>query len=117
MVRNVGENALKLELLELSAGLASSRGEHETAARLRGASTQRYLDEGYRRPREDEALIVRLSAQSRQALGDTAFDAAQADGRALEVSAAMLELRQWLERRPSDHKIDDDGATRGNTNA
>ena len=98
LLRGVGENALKLELLEVAAGLASIRGEHALAARLWGATTQRYLDAGYRRPPEDEAQLTRLSAQSRQALGDAAFDAAQAAGRALEVDAALVELRQWLQQ-------------------
>jgi len=99
MLRGVGEDVLKLELLEVSAGLASSRGEHELAARFWGVSTQRYIDLGYRRPPEDQTQLERLSAVSRQSLGETAFEQAEAAGRALEPGAAMLELRQWLERR------------------
>jgi len=98
LLRDVGENALKLELLEVSAGLASSRGEHAVAARLWGATTQRYVDAGYRRPPEDEAQLLRLSAQSRQALGSADFNAAHAAGRQLKVDDAMSELRLWLER-------------------
>jgi hypothetical protein len=82
----------------VSAGLASRRGEHAMAARLWGATTQRYIDAGYRRPPEDEAQLLQLSAQSRQALGSADFEAAQAGGRQLEVDAAMAELRQWLAR-------------------
>jgi tetratricopeptide (TPR) repeat protein len=99
LVRGVGEDVLKLELLEVSAGLASSRGEHELAARFWGAATQRYTDAGYRRPEADEAQLVQLSADSRHALGDAAFERAEAAGRTLDVEAAILELRQWLERR------------------
>jgi predicted ATPase len=98
LLRGVAEDVLKLELLEVSAGLASSRGEHELAARWWGVSTQRYLDEGYRRPVEDQAQLDRLAAASRRALGDTAFERAEAAGRLLEPDAAMLELRSWLQQ-------------------
>ncbi|GMV60550.1 MAG: hypothetical protein AMXMBFR72_36370 [Betaproteobacteria bacterium] len=99
LLRGVGEDVMKLQLLEVVAGLASSRGEHGVAARLWGASRQRFEDAGYWRPPEDEAQLVRLSAASRQALGDAAFAAEEADGRALTVDAAMRELAQWLEQR------------------
>jgi predicted ATPase len=98
LLRGVGEDVLKLELLEVSAGIASNRQEHELAARFWGATTQRYTDLGYRRPPEDQAQLERLSAESRRILGAEAFDKAHAAGRALELDAAMLELRQWLER-------------------
>jgi len=99
LLRDVGEDVLKLELLEVTAGLASSQGDHEVAARLWGYSCQRFVDEGYRRPPEDEAHLARLSAQSREALGAAAFDAAEAAGRALDLETAMDELRSWLARR------------------
>jgi len=53
---------------------------------------------GYRRPPEDQTQLERLSAESRKTLGANAFDKAHAEGRALEIDTAMLELRQWLER-------------------
>jgi tetratricopeptide (TPR) repeat protein len=98
-LRDVGEPAMKLEWIEVSAGLASSLGEHEIAARLWGAATQRFIDAGYRHPPEDAAQLARLSAETRQALGDAAFERAQAAGRALDLEAAMSELRRWLGRR------------------
>lgn len=98
LLRGVGESVLKLELIEVCAGLASSRGEHEFAARLWGAAVQRFADAGYRRPLVDDMLLVQWSAATRQALGDAAFDRAEAAGRALDLDAAMLELRRWLER-------------------
>ena len=96
LLRGIGESVLKLELLEVAAGLASIRGEHEVAARFWGASRQRFIDAGYRRPTEDQEQLERLSAMHAQALGDAAFDRAEAAGRALDPDAAMLELRQWL---------------------
>lgn len=97
LVREVAEDALRFDLLEVVACLASSRGEHEVAARFLGAGAQQLEDAGYRRPREDVEQLTRLSALSRQALGDTAFERAQAAGRALDLREAMLELRRWLE--------------------
>jgi len=96
LLRGIGESILKLELLEVAAGLASIRGEHEVAARLWGASRQRFTDAGYRRPTVDEEQLARLSAISREALEGAAFDRAEAAGRALDPEAAMLVLRQWL---------------------
>jgi tetratricopeptide (TPR) repeat protein len=107
MLREVGEDVLKLELLEVSGGLASSRGEHEFAARFWGVATQRYIDAGYRRPPEDQTQLERLSAESRRALGDLDFDRAEAAGRALDIDTAIRELRQWLERyRKRDARFD-----------
>lgn len=99
LLSDVGEDVLKLELLEVTAGLASALGEHEAAARFWGFATQRYVDAGYRRPAEDQAQLERLSAASRLALGDARFEAGEAAGRALDLDAAMLELRGWLDRR------------------
>lgn len=101
LLGEVGEEVLKLELLEVVAGLASMRGEHEVAARFWGHSTQRYVDAGYRRPAEDQAQLDRLSAASRLALGDACFESSESAGRALDLDAAMLELRRWLERSVS----------------
>jgi predicted ATPase len=100
LLRGVAEDVLKLELLEVSAGLASIRGEHDVAARFWGFACRRYVDQGYRRPIEDEAQLVQLSTASRRALGDAAFDAAEAAGRALDLPAAMQELRHWLDIGP-----------------
>jgi predicted ATPase/DNA-binding winged helix-turn-helix (wHTH) protein len=96
LLRGIGEDILKLNLLEVVAGLASIDGEHRLAARLWGASRQRFTDAGFSRPTEDEDQLVRLAAGTRQALGDEAFAEAEAKGRALDVDAAMRELRQWL---------------------
>jgi predicted ATPase/DNA-binding winged helix-turn-helix (wHTH) protein len=98
LLRGIGEDVLKLELLEVSAALASRRAEHEVAARFWGAATQRYVDLGYRRPTEDQTQLDRLLAESRNALGAEVFGKANAAGRALELDSAMLELKAWLER-------------------
>lgn len=100
LLRGVGEEVLKLELLEVAAGLASISGEHELAARLWGFSLQRFVDAGYRRPPEDQAQLDRLWAASREALGPEAFARAEAAGRALGTEGAMQALRRWLGQGP-----------------
>jgi predicted ATPase/DNA-binding winged helix-turn-helix (wHTH) protein len=96
LLQGVDEPALKLEWIEVGAGLASSCGDHDTAARLWGFATPRFAEAGYRHPPQDEAQVVRLSAASRRALGDVAFERAQAAGRAQDLEAAMRELRRSL---------------------
>lgn len=98
VLRGMGDSVMRLELLEVVAGLASSLGDHQVAARFWGATRSRFSEAGYARPTVDEAQLERLSTHTRQALGDAAFEAAEAAGRALDVGAAMLELRQWLQR-------------------
>ncbi|MBE7419518.1 MAG: winged helix-turn-helix domain-containing protein [Ideonella sp.] len=100
LLRGVEEPVLKLELIEVVAGLASSRGEHALAARWWGATLQRYADLGYHRPPEDETQLQQLRAQTRQALGDAECDAATVAGSALEIERATAELKHWLERHP-----------------
>jgi len=97
LLRGMGESVMRLELLEVVAGLASSRGEHEVAARFWGATRSRFSDAGYSRPTVDQAQLERLSANTRQALGEAAFESAEAAGRALDLDAAMQELRRWLQ--------------------
>ena len=100
LLRSVGEDALKLELLEVAAGLASIGGDHASAARWWGFACQRFVDQGYRRPAEDQAALDRASAEARRALGAAAFEQAHATGQALDTATAMSELRTWLEARP-----------------
>lgn len=104
LLRDVGEDALKLELLEVAAALASGRGQHAIAARWWGFACPRFLDEGYRRPPEDEAALRRSLSASRDALGHEAFERNQTTGRTLDIASAMRELRAWLEAaaRPGD---------------
>ncbi|HEY0858587.1 MAG TPA: tetratricopeptide repeat protein [Albitalea sp.] len=98
VLRGMGDSVMRLELLEVAAGLASSLGEHAVAARWWGAMRSRFIDAGYARPAVDQAQLDRLSANTRQALGDAAFEAAEGAGRALDLDVAMHELRQWLQR-------------------
>jgi predicted ATPase/DNA-binding winged helix-turn-helix (wHTH) protein len=89
---------VSVDLLDATVGLASRLGEHDIAARFWGASDQQLLGWGYRHEPGELEHIAPLLANSRRALGDAAFEAAAAAGRALSFDVAMLELEQWLER-------------------
>lgn len=98
LLREVDDEVLKLELLEVGAGLASLEAQHAQAARFWGATMFRFAAAGYSRPPEDQQQLERLLAQTRQAMGEEAFALAEAEGRSLRVEAAMRELAEWLER-------------------
>ncbi len=87
-----------VDLLEAAVGLAVCAGEHETAARFRGAADRALKEWGYRHQPVDIEHTAVLVVRARHAIGDAAFDAAEAAGRALEFEVAMLELQHWLER-------------------
>jgi len=90
-----------VDLLEAAVGLASRLGAHAFAARLWGASDRQLRAWGYRHePGEVEHLAPLLEA-SRRALGDAAFDAAEAAGRALPFDEAWREFERWLGAAPA----------------
>lgn len=92
------QEKVSVDLLDATVGLASRRGEHAIAARFWGASDQQLQAWGYHHEPGELEHIEPLLASSRQALGDEAYAAAEAAGRALGIEAAMLELQQWLQR-------------------
>ena len=87
-----------VDLLGAVIGLASCLGEHEMAARLWGAWDQKLREWGYREEPVDLEHTAPFVTRSREALGDAAFEAAEAAGRALDFEGAMLALQHWLER-------------------
>ena len=93
----VRDEKIGVDLLEACAGLASCLGEHERAARFWGAANQKLREWGYRFQPVDSTHTAPLIANSRQALGDAAFESAEAAGRRLDFAAALRELAQWLE--------------------
>jgi predicted ATPase/DNA-binding winged helix-turn-helix (wHTH) protein len=94
----VRDEKVGVDLLEATVGLASCLGAHEMAARFRGVADQKLREWGYQHQPVDLEHTAPLIAESRRALGDAAFEAAEAAGRALDFEAAMIELAQWLER-------------------
>lgn len=85
-----------VDLLEATVGLASRIGDHAIAARFWGAADRQLLAWGYRHEPGELEHLAPLLADSRRELGDAAFAAAEAAGRALPFEQAMLELDQWL---------------------
>lgn len=73
-------------------------GRARDGARFWGAADQTLKAWGYRHQPVDIEHTAPWIASSRRALGDAAFEAAEAAGRALHFDAAMLELEQWLDR-------------------
>lgn len=90
------QEKVSVDLLEATVGLAARRGEHALAARFWGASDRQLLAWGYRHEPGEIEHLAPLLADSRRALGDEAFVAAEAAGRALSFEQALLELDQWL---------------------
>jgi predicted ATPase len=87
-----------VDLLESAVGLAACLAEYDRAARFWGAADQTLKAWGYRHQPVDIEHTAPWIARSRRALGDAAFEAAEAAGRVLSFDAAILELEQWLDR-------------------
>jgi predicted ATPase/DNA-binding winged helix-turn-helix (wHTH) protein len=90
------DEKVSVDLLEATVGLASRLGEHAIAARFWGASDRWLQTWGYRHEPGEIEHLQPLLANSRRVLGDAAFEAAEAAGRALGFDQAMLELERWL---------------------
>ncbi len=79
--------------LEVSAGLHAANEEWERAAVLFGAAEEQMAQTGLRGDPADEAFLAPLVAKAREALGEMAFAAAKATGRALAYEAALAQAR------------------------
>lgn len=90
-LKGVGEH-----LLEVSAGLAVTVGDHRNAAYFSGAALACMHEAGSQREPLHEAFVAPLIARARAALGNATFNAAKAEGQALDYAAAMREVEQWL---------------------
>jgi tetratricopeptide (TPR) repeat protein len=89
---------VSVDLLDATVGLASRLGEHAIAARFWGASNQQLQAWGYQHEPGELEHLAPLLESCRRALGEAAFEAAEAQGRALDFGDAIVELEQWLER-------------------
>jgi predicted ATPase/class 3 adenylate cyclase len=100
IAREIASKWAGQQVLESSAELAVCVGDWERAARLQGAVAAQWEQMGQRGA---SAPYKRSSAppisRAREALGATAFAAAEATGRALSYDAAMAEAHTWLEQR------------------
>jgi tetratricopeptide (TPR) repeat protein len=85
-------------VLEVCAGLGALREEWQSAVRLFGAAEAQTSQTGLHRDPTDEAFLAPLVARARTALGESAFAAAEASGRALSYDEAMAAARGSLQR-------------------
>jgi non-specific serine/threonine protein kinase len=82
--------------LDMIGSTFALREEWLRAARyFGGAETQRRLSGWHREP-ADEAINARHIARTREALGDVAFEAALAEGRATEAEILLANAQDWL---------------------
>jgi tetratricopeptide (TPR) repeat protein len=84
--------------LDFVAAFAAATASHSIAARIHGAALARMHDSGTRSEPVDEAFTSGWIARSREAMGSAAFDAAEAEGKALSYEAAVAEMNRWLGR-------------------
>jgi predicted ATPase/class 3 adenylate cyclase len=98
----IGSKPVAQSVLEVSAGLAASRGDWPRAARLFGAAEGRAARTGLHRDPADEAFLAPLIARARHALGEAAFAAAERAGRAVGHDDAISEVRAWLRNENAD---------------
>jgi tetratricopeptide (TPR) repeat protein len=96
IVEEIGSKPAGLSALEVSAGLAALRRECEQAARFFGAAEAQMTQIGLHRDPADETFLAPLIATAREALGSTAFAAAEAGGRALSYDQALAEAQAWF---------------------
>jgi predicted ATPase/DNA-binding winged helix-turn-helix (wHTH) protein len=82
--------------LDVAAALAAASARHTAAARLHGATLTRLRESGFCHDPADEAFITGWMTRSREAIGAAAFDAAEAEGKALNYEEAMAEMDRWL---------------------
>ena len=97
IVQETGSKRCGQSVLEVTAGLAAFLGQAQCAARFNGAAQAQEAQSSLRRAAADEAFLAPLLAKVRSALGDAAFAAAEAAGRARPYEEAMGEARAWLE--------------------
>ena len=84
-------------VLEVCAGLGALRAHWETAAGLFGAAEAQTAQTGLRRDPTDEAFLAPLIVKARTAMGEAAFAASEAAGRALTYDQAMAAARRSLD--------------------
>jgi tetratricopeptide (TPR) repeat protein len=83
-------------VLDMVGSVFALRGEWRRAARyFGGAESQRGLS-GWRREPVDELIIAPNVARTREALGDSEFEAAKAEGLADEAEVLLANAREWL---------------------
>ena len=89
---------LGIQVLDACSGLAALVGEWERAARIHGSANAYAQRVDHHREPADEATLRPRLTEAREALGEAAFVAATANGRALPYDEAMADVGAWLAR-------------------
>ncbi|HET7730563.1 MAG TPA: tetratricopeptide repeat protein [Usitatibacter sp.] len=92
----LGSLPLLKSAIEVTCGLAASRGDFPVAARLYGAAEAYGASTGLGRDPADAAFLAPLVRKSAEVLGDR-FAELEAAGRALPAQEALRETRAWLD--------------------
>jgi len=98
MERKTGDTSHAALTLDSAATLASFEGDHAEAARLHGAALARTRDARSKHEPVDVAFIAPRIASSRAAIGEAAFDRAEAEGMSSSYDASLAEMMTWLVR-------------------
>ncbi len=93
----IGSKPAGQSALEVSAGLGAVCQDWMLAARLFGAAERIASLTGLRRDPADEAFLMPLIIQTRNALGEPMFTDLEHDGRALSYEEAIAIARAWLQ--------------------
>jgi predicted ATPase len=93
----IGSKPALQSALEVCAGLAASQADWQRAARFFGAAQALATQTGLQRDPADEAFLVPLMTQSREAIGDEAFEVFETQGRQLSLDDALAHARAWLD--------------------
>jgi hypothetical protein len=92
----IGSKPARRNALDVAVGLAGLLEDWRRAARTYGAAQLELEQTGVRRETADDVFISPWVAKARAALGESAFGAAEAEGRALAFEESVAETRAWL---------------------
>jgi tetratricopeptide (TPR) repeat protein len=101
IAEEIGSKPAGQSALDVCAGLGALRAEWDCAVRFYGAAEAQSGHTGLRRDPADEAFLAPRIAAAREALGASAFSAAESAGRALSYEQSITEARAWLEKATS----------------
>jgi tetratricopeptide (TPR) repeat protein len=99
IAQEIGSTRAAQNVVEVAVGLAILRCDWERAARFYGAVQAQMEELGLRRTPVDDAFLAGRIGKVRAAIGDAAFEVAEAGGRSLSLEEGLGEARVWLEQR------------------
>jgi tetratricopeptide (TPR) repeat protein len=97
IAESIGSKPACRNALDVAAGLAAVLDDAPRAARIYGAAQVELEQTGVRRETADEAFLTPLVTKARETLSESAFAAAEAEGRALSFGESIAATRAWLE--------------------